>query len=133
LGEVILSDLLLIDSDVLIDLLRGRELARDYIRSLRSSPYMSAVTVAELYGGVREGSEREQLDRLVSGFRVVPVSEQIATTGGLLVRQYRPSHGTGLIDALIAATAKLEGHALVTLNVKHFPMLTDVVVPYVKP
>jgi predicted nucleic acid-binding protein len=35
-----------------------------------------------------------------------------------------------LLDALIAATAKLHGVRLVTRNVRHFPMLDDVLVPY---
>lgn len=35
-----------------------------------------------------------------------------------------------LADALIAATAEFHGAWLVTLNVKHFPMLDDVMVPY---
>jgi predicted nucleic acid-binding protein len=34
-----------------------------------------------------------------------------------------------LIDALIAATAEQENARLVTLNRKHFPMLSDVLVP----
>jgi len=123
----------MIDTDVLIDFLRGVAKARDYVRSLQNRPFLSAVTVAELYAGVRQGNEQDHLDRLVGGFRVLPVSSRIAIAGGLYSRQYRPSHGTGTIDALIAATAEAEGCVLVTLNRKHFPMLSDLVVPYLKP
>jgi predicted nucleic acid-binding protein len=42
------------------------------------------------------------------------------------------SHNVGLADALIAATAESRQAALVTLNIKHFPMLANVVVPYQK-
>lgn len=48
-------------------------------------------------------------------------------------RQYGPSHGTGLADALIASTVAAVGATLATLNRRHFPMLNDVLVPYVKP
>lgn len=128
-----MPDRLLIDTDVLIDFLRARDRAREYIRALTSRPFISAITVGELYAGVRDGPERAQLDQLVAGFRVVPTSERIAIEGGLFARQYRPTHGTGLVDAFIAATASVGGFVLVTLNAKHFPMLANVVVPYVKP
>jgi predicted nucleic acid-binding protein len=49
---------------------------------------------------------------------------------GSVKRDYGPSHGTGLADALIAATARDTESALVTLNERHFPMLSDVLVPY---
>jgi predicted nucleic acid-binding protein len=49
-----------------------------------------------------------------------------------LKARYGKSHGVGLVDALIAATAKLHGYRLVTLNKKHFPMLDNVLIPYQK-
>jgi len=122
----------LIDTDVLIDHLRGREEPRTYLQSLVERPLMSAVTLAELHAGVREGAERGALDRLVAEFEVVPVDGEIAVRGGLYQRDYRGSHNTQLPDALIAATAESRQVALVTLNSKHFPMVGNVVVPYRK-
>ncbi len=52
--------------------------------------------------------------------------------GGLYRRDYGPSHGVGLADALIAATAELHQAKFVTLNARHFPMV-EVEVPYSKP
>jgi hypothetical protein len=63
-------------------------------------------------------------------FRYFPSG--IAERGGLFSRDYRASHGCGLADCLIAATADLHGLSLVTLNAKHFPMLHDVETPYRK-
>jgi predicted nucleic acid-binding protein len=63
---------------------------------------------------------------------LLEVDERIAVRAGLMVRQYRKSHGVGLADAIIAATAEVEDARLATLNVKHFPMLPDVLVPYVR-
>ena len=48
-------------------------------------------------------------------------------------RQYGRSHGTGLADALIAASVAAAGGTLATLNRRHFPMLAEVLVPYAKP
>jgi predicted nucleic acid-binding protein len=63
---------------------------------------------------------------------LLEVDERIAVRAGLMVRPYRKSHGVGLADAIIAATVEVEDARLATLNVKHFPMLPDVLVPYVR-
>lgn len=128
-----MTELLLIDTDVIIDYLRGQADAVAYIEGLTNPLLISAITVAELYGGVREGAERTALEVFVSAFELVPVSEQISVRGGLYRRDYGRSHNVGLADALIAATAEVRGATLVTLNKKHFPMLASVSVPYVKP
>jgi predicted nucleic acid-binding protein len=52
---------------------------------------------------------------------------------GLWRLQYGRSHGTGLADALIAASVEAAQATLVTLNRRHFPMLANVWVPYAKP
>ncbi|MGD2294544.1 MAG: hypothetical protein PVF22_01745 [Candidatus Aminicenantes bacterium] len=46
------------------------------------------------------------------------------------MRKYGKSHNVDLIDALIAATAEAYSMTLVTLNIKHYPMLRKVTVPY---
>lgn len=121
---------LLIDTDVLIDYLRDRPEAVAYIDSLTEPLYISAITTAELYAGVREGSERAQLDQFLLAFTIIAVDVDIAVTGGLLRRDFGKSHGTGLADALIAATSIIHRLRLVGLNRKHFPMLPDMITPY---
>lgn len=81
---------------------------------------------------MRDGEERNALNNFVLAFEVVAVSPEIAERGGLIRRDYKKSHNTGLADALIAATAEHERASLVTLKDKHFPMLEDVVTPYRK-
>ena len=124
---------LLIDTDVIIDYLRDRPEAVSYLENLAEPLLMSAVTVAELYAGVRDGAERTALDNFIQAFEIVAVDEEIAVKGGLYRRDYSKSHNTGLADALIAATAEVRRAELVTLNKKHFPMLSEVIVPYQKP
>jgi predicted nucleic acid-binding protein len=123
---------LLLDTDVLIDYLRGRPEAVQYIDTLTQPLFVSAMTVAELYAGVREGKERSQLESFLRAFEVVPIERKIAEQGGLFRRDYGKSHGTGLADAIIAATAQSIPADLVSLNKKHFPMLKTVIVPYRK-
>lgn len=127
-----LTNSLLIDTDVLIDYLRGLEEAVDWLENQAGPLYVSAIVVAELFAGVREGEEKDRLGAFIRAFEILPVDGSVAELGGLLRRDYRKSHNTGLADALIAATAKRHNTPLVTLNTKHYPMLSSVTVPYRK-
>lgn len=122
----------LIDTDVLIDYLRDVPQAARFIEDDRPRCLVSVISVAELYAGVRDGEERQALDAFLSTFEVVPVDHAIAEIGGLYRRDYYRSHGVSLADALIAATASIRGASLVTLNRKHFPMISNIDVPYRK-
>jgi predicted nucleic acid-binding protein len=127
-----MSARLLIDTDVLIDYLRGQAQAVAYLEGRAETLLVSAITVAELFASVRDGKERTALSAFLSAFEVVAVDAVIAERGGLFRRDYGRSHGTGLADALIGATADHVRAHLVTLNRRHFPMLSDVHVPYSK-
>lgn len=73
---------LLIDTDVLIDYLREQPESVAYLEELSLPLYVSAVTVAELYAGVRDGRERVALDQFVRSFRIVAIDEEIAVRAG---------------------------------------------------
>lgn len=123
---------LLFDTDVLIDFLRGQADAVAFLKKTRRPLRVSAATVAELYVGVREDDEREVLERFLGLMEVVDLTADIARQAGLWRRDFGPSHGTGLVDALIAASAESCGSTLVTLNAKRYPMLEAVLAPYRK-
>jgi predicted nucleic acid-binding protein len=72
------------------------------------------------------------LDQFIGSFQIIPIDENIATRAGIIRRDFGKSHGTGLADAIIAATAEAQQANLVTLNSKHFQMIKDVVLPYKK-
>jgi predicted nucleic acid-binding protein len=124
--------LILIDTDVMIDYLRGNEKAVSFLRKHTDHIALSSITAAELYAGVRNRAEEETLDALLALFRIIPVTAQIAKIGGLLKRTFGRSHGVGLADAMIAATAQLEDAELATLNTKHYPMLAGLKAAYSK-
>ncbi len=123
---------LLVDTDVLVDFLRGQSMACTLINAHSERIILSSIVAAELYAGVRGGQELATLDRLLSLFRIVPVSPDIARQGGLFKRDYAKSHGVGLADAIVAATATIESADLKTLNVKHYPMIKGLVPAYRK-
>ena len=115
----------LLDSDVLIEVMRGRkqELVARWVQLADSGASLlcSPVTVAELWHGARPG-ETEQLEDLFAALTCVPISEETGRRAGDYLRQYAPSHGVELGDALIAACASIHDAALWTRNRKHFPM-----------
>jgi predicted nucleic acid-binding protein len=121
---------LLIDTDVLIEYLRGRSEAVEYLEGLTSDLYLSVISVAELFARVRDDEEEKSLKQLLLTFVILPVTEKTARLRGLYRRDYGGSHGTGLADALIAATSEENGADLVTFNRRHFPMVSKIMVPY---
>jgi len=122
----------LLDTDVLIDFFRGYSKAVTFVNKYSTRILLSSIVVAELYAGVKEGAEQIALENFVSLFRVIPVTAEIAKAGGFFKRDYGKSHGVGLADAIIAATAKAENVDLKTLNIKHYPMIKSLKPVYKK-
>jgi predicted nucleic acid-binding protein len=112
----------LLDTSVLVPILRKDKAALAWLEASIENPRMSVVSLSELYLGIRR--QREERD-LVELERLVPplaIDRDIAVRAGVFVRHYGPSHAVEIPDALIAATAEHHGLKLATLNVKHFPM-----------
>ena len=118
-----MAESFLLDTDVLVDFLRGYSKAVAFVNAQSSRIILSSIVVAELYAGVKGDAEQAALENFVYLFRIVPVSADIAKAGGLYKRDYGKSHSVGLADAILAATAEVENAVLKTLNTKHYPML----------
>ena len=123
---------ILLDTDILVDFLRGHSKAMAFVKACSTRVLLSSIVVAELYAGVKGDAEQAVLDDFVSLFRIVPVSVNIAKAGGLYKRDYGKSHGVGLADAILAATAEAEDAELKTLNSKHYPMVKGLRPAYTK-
>ena len=123
---------LLLDTDVLVDFLRGYGKAVTFVNTHSSRIILSSIVVAELFAGVNEDADLTALENFVSLFRVIPLTTEIAKTGGLYKRDYGKSHGVGLADAIIAATCEAENAELKTLNIKHYPMIKNLKQAYKK-
>ena len=130
--ELDMSDLILIDTDVLVDFFRGHSKAIKFVNTNSPNIILSSIVVAELYAGIKTDAEQTAIDNFVSIFRVIPVNAEIAKAGGLYKCQYAKSHGIGLADAILAATAQIVNAELKTLNVKHYPMLKSLKPAYKK-
>jgi predicted nucleic acid-binding protein len=112
----------LLDTTILVDLLRKNKAAEGWFTSIGGAAAMSVVSLTELYAGVRSRREEQDLLQLETVIRPLIVDRDVAIRAGVFVRLYEASHNIDDPDALIAATAEHHGLKLATLNVKHFPM-----------
>lgn len=115
---------LLLDTTVLIDVLRGRS-AAERLRDLRADepvPYVCAINVEEIWRGTRSGEEGV-VDRLLGSLRLAPLGVDEGARAGRWRRDFAAA-GVTLTqsDCLIAAAAVGAGATLATGNPKHFPM-----------
>jgi len=74
----------------------------------------------EVLIGARDRRERSDLEKLLRSSEVVSLDAEDGWQAARIVQAYSASLGTGILDALIAATAIREGLTLVTLNERHF-------------
>ena len=131
-----MTDLILIDTDVLIDAGRGVAEAVACLQQIEQQAVLgvSIITVMELIVGCRNKRELRTVERFLSRFQVVPVSEAASVTAVDLLRQYRLSHRLLIGDAMIAATALTIGQPLVTKNQRDYVFMSGLqVLPYPDP
>lgn len=99
----------LVDTDVFVDHLRG---AAPLVPG-RHRLHYSVITRAELFAGT---SATDQVSRLLSPFRELPVERAIAERAGRI----KGETGIPMPDALIAATALQHRLGVATRNTRHF-------------
>lgn len=122
-----------IDTSVAIDHMRGHPPAVALFQGLLDAPdrlVSSEVIRFELLAGVRAG-DGEALEEFCLALDWLPVTEEVVRRAANLAVRYRGSHsGIDDIDYLLAATAQLLDAELLTTNVRHFPMLSELRPPY---
>jgi len=113
--------LTLVDTDVLIWFLRGRDEARRILLKTEGLR-ISAVTRMEVVQGLRDRKELPLLHRTLAnlGIRTIEIDSSISSRASLLVENHFHSHHLQMADALIAATAQEHGLALLTGNFKNY-------------
>jgi hypothetical protein len=116
---------ILIDSDIVIEVLRGRDqaiLAQWSVLAASPSPILiSPITVAEIGAGALAG-ELPAIARFSAPLTCIDLDQKIGRLAGEYLRRYSKSHSLKIADALIAASAVQNQAALWTRNRKHYPM-----------
>lgn len=116
---------ILADSDILIEVIRGRnvsiEMQWSEIAESEQQVFVSPASIAELWQGVRP-HESKRLEEFLETLICIPIGKETGQLAGHYLNRYRKSHNVGIADALIAAGAVLEDAHLWTRNRKHYPM-----------
>jgi predicted nucleic acid-binding protein len=115
---------ILLDSDVIIEILRGNARIAGEMRRLRDEgvpTYCTAISWAEIYAGLRPGEETAT-EAFFQARGEVAIDAVTGRRAGAYLLRYVRSHGVAIADALIAAAAATTGLRLWTLNRRHYPM-----------
>ena len=119
-----------IDSDILIDFLRGVKSADEFLQyeSKQRALYISAVSMVELWSGSETSiaktnwlNQRLRLDGFLSGFEVIVLDRELSQYAGELRRDYNAPFA----DAIVAASAWRNNLGLATRNTKHFAEMSQ--------
>lgn len=111
------------DTDVLIDALRGRDpgasaVARELERARLAT---TAITVFELLSGARNSGERQKVEALLRPLPRLPFDDRAGRLAAEVRRSLeRQGNGIGMADYLIAATCLAHAATLLTRNREHF-------------
>ena len=125
----------LVDTDIIINYLKGREIARDFLLRIIDesvSGFFSVITEAELLSGSRNADDDAVIYSILDCMEAIEVERNIAVTAGKLRQKYYAAYRTELPDAIIAATANEYSLILATANEKHFNMFTEIETEYIK-
>lgn len=114
----------LIDTDIIIWILRGNKKYIDLLQklALKETLSISTITIAEIYKNIYP-AELLKTETLLDALQSFDVTPAVAKQAGLYWQEYaKKLKNLSLMDCLIAATANTNEATLISLNRKHFPM-----------
>lgn len=115
--------LIVADTDVLIDALRGREpIASQVIGALEANQLVTtAITAFELWSGATSPRAREEVAALLAPVGLLPVDHAAARAAAEILLALRgEGQSIGMADSLIAGICVARGASLFARNAKHF-------------
>ncbi len=119
---------ILIDTDVVIDFLRGYDLRTksffSKIKNLEIKGYISLISIIELYAGLEDENNQQEisLKQLLSLLEILPIDFNLGKQAG----RFRKKYHLSITDSVIAATSSYYKTKLFTFNVKHFNKLPGI-------
>lgn len=125
----------LLDSNIIIDVEHRHPTALAWYASAPiGSLALPGYVVMELYQSAPNNTALQATDLIIAHLPIVWPSEVESRQAIAHFRHLHLSHGVGLIDVLIAATALSYGVPLCTFNIKHFRHIPGLALeqPYVR-
>ncbi len=126
--------MIVLDSDVAIDILRQHPPAMAWINSVQDNICLPGIVAARFYQGCYNKKEAAALAKQIKPFAILWPSESACDDALATYAKAHLSNSLGLLDALIAATALTHGTPLYTFNQKHFAAIPNLqtIQPYVR-
>lgn len=128
--------MIVLDSDVLIDLIDQREPAFSFVARLHAEGHVvgtTSVNAAEvLRGAPQQGPGAQRVARVLAGLQEVPFGPAASRRFGALMHAAdRAGSALPVVDGLVAAATLAAGGRLVTRNVRDFGRIAglDVLTP----
>ena len=114
--------MILLDSDVMIDLLRQYPPAVNWFNTLADDEVLilPGYVMMELIQGCKNKIEQEKLQRELAAYGVVWPAPDDCDEALTVFAEYRLSHNAGLLDTLIGQTSVALAAPLHTFNKKHY-------------
>ena len=126
--------MLILDTDVLIDVQKGFPAALAWFAGLASTPSVPGYVVMELIQDAQNARQVRDVLKLTAPLPIVWPSEADSRRALSDFTAYHLAHGLGLLDALIAACAVGLSATLCTFNVKHYRIVPSLLTlqPYAR-
>lgn len=119
------SSAYLLDSDVLIWILRGQKKTLELLDSLEGPFYISTISRAEIWAGAFT-KEKKKISKLLDSMVNIPVDKKIADRAGAFLRKYgKRGRELELEDMLIAASCVEDNLVLLTYNLSHYRLIKE--------
>jgi len=112
---------LLLDTDVLVEILRGRPEAASWLETQGSRLVGLPVLVCmEILQGARNRREQRQIVELIRRYAWIHLERPDSEQALAWFETYHLSHNVGVMDCLIASLAARLALPLYTFNTKHY-------------
>lgn len=127
--------MILCDTDVMVDILRGQAVALAWLASISTETIaLPGIVMMELIQGCRTKAEQQRMQKSLKDYPLLWPSQEACNRALKHFASHYPSHGIGILDAIIAEIAVEAGFPLYTFNQKHYlphPLL-QTIQPYVR-
>lgn len=113
--------MIICDTDVMVDILRGKEPALAWLSSVSDEIIaLPGIVMMEIIQGCRTKSEQQQIQKTLKNYPLLWPSQEAFIHALKHFSSHYLSHGVGILDAIIAEIAVEAGFPLQTFNQKHY-------------
>jgi len=111
---------ILLDTNVLIEILKGNKTTIQKVENLHTTLSISSITVMELYYGALNKAEIKKLEKFITLFTILHINTEISIHSTELIKTYAKSHNLDTNILIEILKGNLYGYSLFTYNIKDF-------------